>query len=91
MNNLQLLVVRDPDGGVDIRAFHSGTEVTHDEVVVDTGAGYDWAAWCHHRDQEIARAATYSPLLEAAVRAAFDEPPGGRTYIGGKPDDEPWV
>lgn len=89
---INLIVVRDPDGGVDIQVFADGTAVVgHGEVVIDTGSGWNWEDWKAFRDGEIKAARKISPHYLAAVRDAFDSPPGGRDYIGGKPDDEGWL
>lgn len=85
---LELVVVRDPDGGTYIDAFVNGAPVQATEYVIDAGAGYEWDEWKEARDEDLAAAS--SQAVREALESAYGNPPGSQ-YIDGKPDDEDWI
>ncbi len=85
---LEMVVVRDPDGGTDVTLFLDGVvfdDVT--EFVVDAGAGHTFGDWTEARDDAVAVA---SGAAAALLAASFDHPPGHR-YIEGAPDGWPFA
>lgn len=83
---LELVVVRDPDGGTEVDAFLDGEPIIGTEYTIDAGAGADWDGWKSTRDENLAAA---SPNVRSALIAAYDDPPGGQ-YIEGR-ENEPWI
>ena len=83
---LELIIVRDPDGGNDVQAFLGGEPIDATEYVIDAGSGIEWESWKETRDRNLAAA---SPQARAALIPAYDDPPGG-SYVEGR-DDEPWI
>lgn len=83
---IEILVVRDPDGGDAIRVWRYGIEVTADAdiIIVDAGRGYNYADWIEAADYS-ARGLT--PAAAEAVRIAYADPPG-RKYIDGFPEED---
>lgn len=84
---IEILVVRDPDGGDEIEIWEDGQPVGFPQarvVVVDAGRGHDYDDW-----QETAKDAFenifQSPKACRAAMAAFADPPGSK-YIDGFPD-----
>lgn len=80
---IELVIVRDPDGGTYTNAGAFGAPVPDrlvSECVVDAGAGFEWDSWVEHRDAELAAA---SPRMRAVVADAFADPPGGK-YVEGR-------
>ena len=69
------MVVRDPDGAVDIQVFIDGVPAPVHEYVVDAGAGWDWEQWKDWRDTCLASA---SPATQAALLAECVNPSGER-------------
>lgn len=45
MPEVEILHVRDPDGGCDITVLVDGERVQYEEVTVDPGRGHDRADW----------------------------------------------
>jgi hypothetical protein len=93
---MRVLVVatRDPDGGTEIDVFVDGRLIRDEDldlVHVDAGRGYDWEDWAEHRDHWLDRAAReHGPRALSAVKAAFDDPPGGE-YVVNRPEGAEWV
>lgn len=83
---LEIIVVRDPDGFTHIEAFLGGEPIETTEYVIDAGGGADWDGWKEGRDGNLAVA---SPKARASLLEHYDDPPGG-DYIFGR-DDEPWI
>ncbi|MBP1054028.1 hypothetical protein J6397_28110 [Rhodococcus qingshengii] len=83
---LELVVVRDPDGGTEVTAFLGGQPYPATEYVIDAGHGADWHGWKETRDANLAAA---SPAARAELLDAYDDPPGGE-YIVGR-EREPWL
>ncbi|MCD2099971.1 hypothetical protein SAMN02745947_05491 [Rhodococcus rhodochrous J3] len=83
---LEVLVVRDPDGPSEIEAFLDGVPVRPTEYVLDAGAGWHWEDWTEARDANLA---TASPAARAALLRHYDDPPGGQ-YVEDR-DDAPWI
>ncbi|MET4614077.1 hypothetical protein ABIC28_005090 [Rhodococcus sp. PvR044] len=83
---LELIIVRDPDGYTHVDAFLGGEPIDATEYVIDAGAGADWEGWKETRDENLAAA---SPAARAALLGHYDDPPGGK-YVEGR-DDEPWI
>jgi hypothetical protein len=84
---LTVLVVRDPDGGTNVRVFSGDLEIDHDEVIVDAGRGYTIEDWRESADHDITAAEAVGPNLAQAVAAAYADPPGSQ-YIDGWGYDE---
>lgn len=82
--HLEIIAVRDPDGGTDIQAFVDGVPVTHDLYSIDAGAGWAWSDWCESRDYDLAQA---SPGARPFVEQAYAGPPGS-VYIDGAPEGD---
>lgn len=83
---LEVIVVRDPDGPSVIEAFLDGVPVRPTEYVIDAGAGWHWNDWTEARDANLA---TASPATRAALLSHYDNPPGGQ-YVEDR-DDAPWI
>lgn len=87
---IELVLVRDPDGGVDSTLFIDGVRIDEADIthhVVDAGAGYDWETWKEDRDH---RLRTASPGARELLLEAFTDPPGGK-YIDNVPRaDDGW-
>ncbi|MGB7237817.1 MAG: hypothetical protein WBD41_17805 [Rhodococcus sp. (in: high G+C Gram-positive bacteria)] len=77
---VEVVSVRDPDGGTDVRVFVCGVEMPVRHHLVDAGAGWEWDHWCEHRDEALSES---SPAVREVLRAAFDDPPGGE-YVEGR-------
>jgi hypothetical protein len=77
---VEVVVVRDPDGPVDIHVFIDGVITPVTEFVIDAGAGWCWADWKRCRDRNLSAA---SPSARRAMLAAYADPPGGR-YVEGR-------
>lgn len=75
---IELVVVRDPDGGTDVHTFYRGVPVSHTEYIVDAGAGYSTEDWEEARAAYLAQAS--SEVVRAAVAEAMTDPPGAE-YI----------
>ncbi|PCK23257.1 hypothetical protein [Rhodococcus qingshengii] len=83
---LELVIVRDPDGGTTVEAFLGGKPILATEYVIDAGSGGDWEGWKETRDENLAAA---SPKVRTALLSAYDDPPGGN-YVRDR-GDEPWI
>jgi len=83
---LEIIVVRDPDGPAHIEAFLGGEPIDATEFVIDAGAGWHWEDWKEARDKNLAAA---SEKARAALRGHYNDPPGG-DYVEDR-DDEPWI
>ena len=83
---VEVIVVRDPDGPTEIEVFVSGTPVDSAEYVIDAGSGWQWEDWVEARDENLA---TASPTVRAALLRHYDDPPGGQ-YVDDR-DDAPWI
>lgn len=83
---VEVIVVRDPDGPCEVETFVDGAPVHFTEYVLDAGAGWQWEDWTEARDENLA---TASPTVRAALLRHYDEPPGGE-YIEDR-DDAPWL
>ncbi|MGV9748080.1 hypothetical protein ACWDTG_24720 [Rhodococcus zopfii] len=83
---VEVIVVRDPDGPCEVETFVDGEPVHFTEYVLDAGAGWQWEDWTEARDENLA---TASPTVRAALLRHYDEPPGGE-YIEDR-DDAPWI
>jgi hypothetical protein len=85
---LEMVLVRDPDGGTDVTLFFDGVEFDDfTEFVVDAGRGHSFSDWTESRDDAIAVA---SPAATALLAASFDYPPGHQ-YVEDAPDGWPFV
>lgn len=86
---LELVIVRDPDGDTDCTLFMDGRELVfgaeYDEYQIDAGRGYTYSDWIDARDRAVAAA---SPAAAARIAAAYDDPPGDQ-YIDDAPEDWP--
>ena len=71
---VEVIVVRDPDGGTDVTVLIAGEQLDADEYLVDAGAGWVWEDWAQHRDDCLASS---SPKARQVLLEAFTEPPGG--------------
>jgi len=74
-----VLVVRDPDGGTDVRVWCGGREVRFEEVVVDAGRGWSVEDWAAARASGLART---DGVVRDAVGRAFDDAPGAAQFVG---------
>lgn len=83
---LEVIVVRDPDGPSEIEVFLDGVPVRPTEYVIDAGAGWHWDDWTEARDANLA---TASPAARTALLSRYDNPPGGQ-YVEDR-DDAPWL
>lgn len=79
---LEILVVRDPDGGTDITIWADGVNVTRQASVftVDAGAGYDVADWIESTEHDLE--STTHEAVHDAIRAARCDPPGSEHIDG---------
>jgi hypothetical protein len=85
---IELILVRDPDGGTDTTLFLDGElDTDYDEYEIDAGRGYTWQDWTEHRDWCLAHAS--SSAVRAALADAFTDPPGS-DYLDGR-QDAPWL
>lgn len=85
---VELVVVRDPDGGTNATMFLDGAELPASDVeeyVVDAGWGHTYSDWIESRDDAVEAA---SPAAAALLRESYDYPPGHR-YIEDAPDGWP--
>lgn len=71
---VELVVVRDPDGGTDIDCYVDGYPVPFTEYMVDAGAGYTRSDWDETTAEYLAQAS--SELVRGRIDAARDRPPG---------------
>lgn len=80
MSKIEVLTVRDPDGGTDVTIFVDGVE-SHEYIDygVDAGAGHMRSDW-EQTSREIAADEDLTPAFKAAVLAARAAPPGAK-YI----------
>lgn len=74
-----VLVVRDPDGGTDVRVWCGNDEVEPVVFEVDAGRGWSQEDWAAAREASVARA---EGGLRLAVAAAFDAAPGAGQFVG---------
>ncbi len=72
---VEAVVIRNPDGPVDLHIFIDGLETPITEFLIDAGAGWHWADWKYCRDRNLSAA---SPSARLAMLAAYADPPGGR-------------
>lgn len=72
---VEAVVVRHPDGSVDVHIFIDGVETAVTDFTIDAGAGWCWADWKHSRDRNLS---TASPAARQAMLTAYADPPGGR-------------
>lgn len=85
---IELILIRDPDGGTDTELFLDGQrETDYDTYDIDAGRGYVWEDWTEHRDRCLAVAS--SGAVRSALADAFTDPPGS-DYLDGR-DNEPWL
>lgn len=85
---VELVVVRDPDGGTTATMFLDGAELAASDVeehVIDAGWGHTYDDWIESRDDAVEAA---SPAAAALLRESYDYPPGHQ-YIEGAPDGWP--
>ena len=85
---IELVIVRDPDGGTDATMFLDGAELADTDVseyVIDAGRGHVYRDWIESRDCVVESA---SPAAAELLRASYDYPPGHQ-YIDGAPDGWP--
>ncbi|BDT98376.1 hypothetical protein IFM12276_14050 [Nocardia sputorum] len=71
---VEVVVVRDPDGPVDVHIFIGGVQTSATVLTIDAGAGWCWADWKHCRDRNLSAA---SPSARRTMLAAYADPPGG--------------
>ncbi|WP_216900437.1 hypothetical protein [Nocardia alni] len=83
---IELIVVRDPDGPVQITVFVDGVEHPAVEHVIDAGVGWEWKTWKESRNKTLDYA---SPAARSVLKSAYTCPPGGK-YIQ-KPDSARWL
>ena len=84
---LELVVVRDPDGGTDVTVLVDGVQIDdYDEYVIDAGRGYTFSDWTESREEAIASA---SPAAAALLASSYDYPPG-YAYIDDAPEGWPF-
>lgn len=63
---LELVVVRDPDGGTDVTVLVDGVQLDdYDEYVIDAGRGYTFSDWTESREEAIASASPAAAALLA--------------------------
>ncbi|MBF6202860.1 hypothetical protein IU483_01865 [Streptomyces gardneri] len=72
---MEAVIIRNPDGPIDVHVFIDGLEVPITEFVIDAGAGWDWTDWKRCRDRNLSAASSSARL---AMLAAYADPPGGR-------------
>ncbi|MCC3329690.1 hypothetical protein [Nocardia abscessus] len=83
---VEAVVLRHPDGPIDVRIFIDGVETAITEFTLDAGAGWCWADWKHSRDRNLSAA---SPAARQAMLAAYADPPGGR-YVEDRSESQ-WL
>lgn len=83
---VEAVVVRDPDGAVDVRVFIDGVETPVTELTIDAGAGWSWADWKRSRDRNLSAA---SPSAGQVLLAAYADPAGGR-YVADRGETQ-WL
>lgn len=84
---VEIITVRDPDGGTDVHLLVDGVEIAFEEYGIDAGHGWEWEDWKEARDANLESA---SPGARRILENWYASPPGGK-YIEGKPDGEPWL
>lgn len=72
IGRLEVLVIRDPDGGTDVEVFIDGEPWAYAEEVVDPGRGHVRSEWDEHT-ASVEAEEDYSPAFKAAVLAARAE------------------
>jgi len=85
---VEVVVVRDLDGGTNATMFLDGAALAGSEVeeyVIDAGWGHNYDDWIESRDDAVEAA---SPAAAALLRESYDYPPGHQ-YIEGAPDGWP--
>jgi hypothetical protein len=83
---LAILVVRDPDGANQISIYLDGQLIQdYTEISLDAGAGYGIEDWIENAKHDTIAAAQHGEAFAAAVKAAYDDPPGTE-YIDGWDD-----
>lgn len=90
---VDVLTVRDPDGGTNVTVFIGGVPVR--EAVhhtIDAGAGWTYEDWQDSRASDLAEVANFLPRdqyaqLFSALVDAWDNPPGDK-YIDGWGEDD---
>jgi hypothetical protein len=83
---LAILVVRDPDSANQISIYLDGQLIQdYTEISLDAGAGYGIEDWIENAKHDTIVAAQHGEAFAAAVKAAYDDPPGTE-YIDGWDD-----
>lgn len=80
---IEILHVRDPDGGCDHTVFVDGLAIEHPALSVedvDAGRGYTREDWDESTEWFLDQHPSASEAFKAAVLAAREDPPGGK-YI----------
>ena len=84
---VEVIVVRDPDGGIGTYVYIDGHPASiTEEYTIDAGSGWQWDEWREHRDRCLAAA---SPACRAELLDTFTDPPGGN-YVEDR-DDVDWL
>lgn len=86
-SRIEIISVRDPDGGTYIQTFVDGAELSAGVEIfeIDAGRGYEYSDWIEDLDSSL-RAAS-SDAVRAALREAYMDPPG-KDYIDHWPEDQ---
>lgn len=85
---IELVIVRDPDGGTAATMFLDGAELSDGDIskyLIDAGSGHMYSDWIESRDDAVEGA---SPAAAALLSASYDYPPGHQ-YIEGAPEGWP--
>ncbi len=73
MDEIEIVVVRDPDAGTGVQVFLAGKEVTADKAVtvtvIDPGSGWSREDWNQAREDAVTGA---SPAAAAALAEGYD-------------------
>jgi hypothetical protein len=90
---LEIIIVRDPDGGTYVHPYVDGAELEHTqfvEYVIDAGAGHNFEDWIQKHDRSTTRRspkpAPRSPSASASNTTTHPVP--GKSWVAGHPDTE---
>lgn len=84
--HIELVILRDPDGPLEVQVFIDGIPYTATEYVIDAGAGWTWDEWKESRDTSLTAT---SGATRAILLDWYSDPPGGE-YIDGH-NTEHWL
>jgi hypothetical protein len=83
---IEVVVVRDPDGPIDVHVFVDGVEKVVREFRIDAGAGWSWDDWKDSRNENLSAA---SASARRVMLTVYADPPGGN-YVEDR-NDAQWL